>query len=148
MAQDLACYETRPPCALGDFGAAELALGHAIPAALAELYRLANGLRGPTNAGFLYPLIETQDGETASAVSLTLSLRAETWQPKFWRGAVAFGDNGVGATWGIDVETGSVFEWTPEDGEEVTPVNSTIRELWAKTKEWYDQVSRGRAPHA
>jgi hypothetical protein len=135
MSFDIFKYQHGAPCSSDEFEQAQGELGHRLPDALVEVYTQANGFNGPTGAAFLYPLISTT--KATSAVSHTLYLRSDPVQPEFWAHCIAFGDFGVGGYWGIEVTTQRIFEWWPEDGDEITYIESSINELWRKKEAWY-----------
>lgn len=141
MTIDISSYIHGEPCAESDFKNAAHVLGHPLPEELVRIYEMADGFRGPTNAAFLYPLINPQPFNQETAVGFTQYLRTDPSQPHFWRNAIAFGDYGVGATWGININSGEVFEWWPEDGEETTVLGTSILEVFADKKKWYDELA-------
>ena len=141
MSFDINKYPNGGPCSAAEIEQASQMLGHSLPGELTVIYSLANGLRGPTNTAFLYPLVAPNHLNQTTAVSFTEYLRSDPIQPSFWKSAIAFGDYGVGATWGIRVEDGQIFEWWPEDGEEVTIVGSSILQVWAEKEKWYEELA-------
>ena len=134
---DLSKYAHGAPCSPEDIEQAQVELGHRLPDSLVVVYLQANGFNGPTGAPFLYPLVSTTTA--TSAVSHTLYLRSDPIQPDFWSHCIAFGDFGVGGYWGIDINTQRVFEWWPEDGDEITYIESSINELWSEKEAWYEK---------
>jgi len=119
---------------------AEKSLGQTVPAELISVYRIANGFLGPTNAAFLYPLLSPQSFNDQTAVAFTLELRADEFQPSFWDRAIVFGDAGMMPCWGIEVDSGRIFEWWPEHGDEITYLDTSMVQLWAQKKAWYDEI--------
>lgn len=140
MSFDITGFTRGAPCSEAEFDQAEELLGHSLLSELLKLYKIANGFRGPTNAAFLYPLLNKQTFNKGTTVQLTLYLRNDPSQPQFWNRAVAFGDDGVGATWGINLETEEIFEWWAEDGEEVSDLGFSVTNVWAAKCRWYDEV--------
>lgn len=141
MTFDILAYPHGSPIQEAEIRDAEKALGHAVPGELLSLYRVANGFRGPTNAAFLYPLLSPQAFNDQTAVALTLGLRAEAGQNSVWDRAIMFGDPGMMPCWGIEADSGRLFEWWPEDGDEITFLNCSVLELWAQKKAWYDELN-------
>lgn len=141
MTFDILAFPHGSPVHDAEIREAEKALGHAVPEELLSVYRVANGFRGPTNAAFLYPLLSPQPFNDQTAVALTLGLRAEANQPSFWDRAIMFGDPGMMPCWGIEADSGRLFEWWPEDGDEITYLDGSILQLWARKEAWYDEVT-------
>ena len=140
MSFDIYAFTHGDPCGTDEFEQAEKSLGHMLPPELVRIYKLANGFRGPTNAAFLYPLQEGQSFNQETAVGLTRFFRQDPGHSELWKRAVAFGDFGIGATWGINIDTNQVFEWWPDDGEQIIELGTSIFDVWGKKKEWYDKV--------
>jgi len=141
MMFDIFAFPHGSPIQEAEIREAEKALGHAVPEELLSIYRVANGFRGPTNAAFLYPLLSPQAFNDQTAVVLTLGLRTEAIAPGIWDRAVNFGDPGMMPCWGIEVDSGKLFEWWPEDGNEVTYLGGSILQLWNRKQAWYDEIS-------
>lgn len=146
MTFDILTFPHGAPIQETEIREAEIALGHAVPAELLAVYRVANGFRGPTNAAFLYPLLTPQAFNDQTAVALTLALREEGIQPSFWDRAIMFGDPGMMPCWGIEVDSARLFEWWPEDGEEIAYLDRSILQLWCEKKAWYDEITNQTNP--
>ena len=82
--------EVRSAFSNGDFGApatleaiatAERLLGHELPLQVRNLYLEFDGFHGPTNAPFLFPVLERPRPGAESLVTYTLFFRGEDYFP-------------------------------------------------------------------
>lgn len=141
MSFEIQRYKHGNPCSAQELERAELALGHPLPEELKKIYTIANGLSGPTEASFLYPLFAENYPNSTTAVNFTMFLRTDPMFPKLWLRAIAFGNGGGTATWGINIDNGQIFEWYPQDGDEITVLGTSIFEVWSKEEKLYAQSS-------
>jgi hypothetical protein len=120
-----------PACTDLDIALAEKRLGHRLPSLVADMYRSFDGIRGPTNAQFLYPLNKAPSETSASLVDHTLFLRGEDYFPSFLKRAVAIGDMGTGPCWLILLdEPTKVALWDGEWGEDYERLDGSIVDVW------------------
>ena len=124
-----------PPVTREQMGAAELSLGHRLPATLKQHYAEYDGFKGPTDTSFLYSLEDL--------VKTTLWLRGEGYFPDFIQRSVALGDDGTGAYWLIDIEQpDKVIDWDAEmEGEEHVVLGGNLAEEWIARKTMYDDAA-------
>lgn len=126
-----------PPCTENDLRRAELALSAPLPPALRSLYAAFDGFRGPTNAGFFWPLFG-RDG----LVDRNLIYRDEPFPIEWTSQCIFFGDYGCGAMWGIKWDLpNSVIAWDPEFGTDFDVVGCSPFETWRAEKQRYDALA-------
>src|SRR4051794_6336330 len=94
----------RAPATPEEIAESERLLGHRLPPQLRDLYLDFNGFQGPTNAPFLFPLLERLSAGGQSLVAYTLFFRGEDYFPEWVQRAIALGDNGTGIAWFLLVE--------------------------------------------
>ena len=122
---------------------AERQLGHHLPSQLRELYLSFNGFQGPTNAPFLFPLLERPGPSGESLVTYTLFLRGEGYFPNWVQRAIAFGENGTGAAWLMIIdESDRLVRWDAE-WEDYEAVDGSLLEAWKEEKALYDSLRPG-----
>ncbi|HEX4793150.1 MAG TPA: SMI1/KNR4 family protein [Humisphaera sp.] len=111
-------------------------LAQEIPPTLQEIYRAFNGLRGTTNAGFLWPLFGDQ-----GMVPYNTFIRQQEFSPSWISDVIFFGGNGIGDYWGINVKRPSkVLAWRPIDGEEFEIAGRSIIDVWEKEQHSYESL--------
>lgn len=111
-------------------------LSQELPPPLQELYLAFDGLRGPTNAAFLWPLFG-HDG----LVSYNIFVRRENYAPSWIGTVIFFGGDGVGDYWGIEVSAPHrILSWRPIDLEEFDVAGTSIIEVWKNKQQEYDSV--------
>lgn len=129
MIPDIEVLTRGPACPESHILAAEQALGLRLPAQLRRAYLDVDGFLGPTRARFLYPLACRTAFSPVTLQTLTLILRSLPESAPLWRDAVAFGDYGIGSTWGMTA-AGRIFEWWPQDGAEAFYLDVDLQVLW------------------
>ena len=137
-----------PPCSDGDIRRANADLGEPLPSVLQELYRAFNGFRGPTNAGFFWPLFASPKNPTG-LVQMNRFLREYAHDP-FPQDIVSqclfFGDDGIGAQWGFKKDlAGKIIKWDARWGKDFEVVGDGPLEAWVGEKENYDRIERGES---
>jgi hypothetical protein len=139
-------YAMGASCTPEDIAAAERQLGHALPPVVAELYREMDGFLGPTNAQFMYPLLQDRtNASRSSLVGMTLFLRSEDF-PGFLGRAVAIGDAGTGPFWLVFLdEPDKVALWDAEWGDDLEWLEGGLLDVWLKEKALYDRLMNERA---
>ena len=119
---------------------AERLLGHELPSQLRSLYIEFDGFRGPTNAPFLFPVLERPGPRGESLVTYTLFFRSEPYFPAWLQQAIVLGDNGTGAAWFMLLNEGCrIVRWDSE-WEEYEAVTGSLLDAWRKEKEFYDSL--------
>jgi hypothetical protein len=127
-----------PPCSPEQIEEASRKLALRFPDALRSLYLAFDGLRGPTNAAFLWSL--------AKVVDQNLFVREEEWAPSWLRRVIIFGDDGIGGTigiqWAIDPDhTDQIIEWCLGSLSDRPIGGSTVFEVWRREQERYDEAA-------
>jgi hypothetical protein len=117
---------------------AERVLGHELPSQVRNLYLEFNGFHGPTNAPFLFPVLERPGPSGESLVTYTLFFRGEDYFPDWLQHAIVLGDNGTGTAWFVLLnEDCRVVRWDAE-WEEYESVDGSLLDAWRREKEFYD----------
>jgi hypothetical protein len=130
----------RPAASLGAIAEAERLLGHELPPQIKSLYLEFDGFKGPTDAPFLFPVLERPGGRGESLVTYTLFFRGEGYFPAWVQDAVVLGDNGTGAAWFILLkEESQLVRWDAE-WEEYEPVEGSLLDAWYKEKAMYESL--------
>lgn len=137
---DLGALETGQPCTEREIIDAERILGFSLPQELRNVYLSVNGFAGPSEARFLYPLTRRESFSLVTMLRLTQVLRGLPEAASLWRAAVAFGDYGIGSTWGMTAE-GRVFEWWPQDGAEPFFLDVSLQQLWSERSKLFDSLT-------
>jgi len=140
LMSDLEVLETGQPCTEREILDAESILGFSLPQELRNAYLSANGFTGPSDARFLYPLSRRESFSLVTMLGLTQVLRGLPEASSLWRCALAFGDYGIGSTWGMTAE-GRVFEWWPQDGAEPFFLDVPLHQLWAERSKLFSPIS-------
>ena len=113
---------------------AERLLGHDLPPQLKLLYSVFDGFDGPTDAPFLFPLLDRPAPRGESLVTYTLFLRGEGYFPTWVQNAVALGHDGTGTAWffllGLENQ---LVVWNTE-WEEYEVVDGNLLDAWCKAK--------------
>lgn len=119
----------------------EQALGHALPDQLRSLYLAFDGFQGPTDANFLFPVLEQATSGSESLLTYTQFFRGEDYFPEWLQRAIAVGENGTGATWFMLLEEGErLVRWDAE-WEEYEEVEGTLLDAWIAERKLYESVS-------
>lgn len=119
----------------------EQALGHALPDQLHSLYLEFDGFQGPTDANFLFPVLERATPGSESLLTYTQFFRGEDYFPSWLQKAVAVGDNGTGTTWFILLEAPErLVRWDAE-WEEYEEVEGSLLDAWIAERKLYESVS-------
>jgi hypothetical protein len=133
----------RAPATSEEVAEAERLLGHLLPPQLRELYLEFNGFQGPTNAPFLFPLLERPGPRGKSLVTYTLFFRGEDYFPEWVQRAIALGDNGTGTAWFMLVDEGDrLVRWDAE-WEEYETVEGSLLDAWVREKALYESFRPG-----
>ena len=140
LMSDLEVLESGRPCTEREILDAECMLGFSLPTELRNAYLNANGFTGPSEARFLSPLARREAFSFVTMLRLTQVLRRLPTAASLWNAAVAFGDYGIGSTWGMTSE-GRVFEWWPEDGDEPFFLDVSLQQLWSERSKLFDSLS-------
>lgn len=127
-----------PPCTEADIRRAEQALGEPLPPVLRELYLAFDGFRGPTEAGFFWPLFATE-----GFVEMNLFYRGDDLFPQeLVTRCMFFGEGGGGPQWGIKLDLpGKVIKWNASWGTDFEIVGDAPLDVWQQEKELYDSLS-------
>jgi hypothetical protein len=126
------------PCTQADIRRAETALGETLPPVLRELYLAFDGFRGSTDAAFFWFLFGRE-----GLVEMNLFFRGDELFPQeLVTQCLFFGDNGVGAQWGLKRDLpGKVILWDAEWGEDFEVVGDSPLEVWRTEKQVFDSLS-------
>ena len=137
-------YRIGAPCKDEELARAEIQLGHPLPSVIRELYREMNGFFGPTDASFLFPLLDdVGDPGQQSLVGYTLFLRSEDYFPRFLANAVAVGDDGTGPMWLVFLDQPQrVALWDGEWGDDVQWLEGSLLDVWLKAKAMYEGMQK------
>ena len=128
------------PATPDDLQRAEGELGEPIPPVLRDLYLAFDGFLGPTNAQFLWPLF-AENG----LVRFNNFLRAgDEFPHEFVSSCIFFGDEGIGAMWGIKRDLpDAIILWDAEWGEDYEIVGSSPLDDWTRSKRDYEGLLNG-----
>ncbi len=133
----------RPAASHEAIAEAERLLGHELPPQIKSLYLEFDGFEGPTNAPFLFPVLERPGARGESLVTYTLFFREEDYFPAWVQEAVVLGDNGTGAAWFILLnKENQLVRWDAE-WEEYEPVEGNLLDAWCKEKAMYESLDPG-----
>jgi hypothetical protein len=133
----------RAPVTLEQIAEAERLLGHQLPTQLRSLYLAFDGFQGPTNAPFLFPLLDRPGPRGESLVTYTLFFRGEDYFPSWVQRAIALGDSGTGTAWFMLVDEGDrLVRWDAE-WEEYETVEGNLLDAWCKEKALYESFRPG-----
>lgn len=133
----------RAPATSEEIAEAERLLGHHLPRQLRELYLAFNGFLGPSNAPFLFPLLERPGPHGESLVTYTLFFRGEGYFPDWVQRAIAVGDNGTGAAWFMLIDKGNHLVQWDAGWEEYEFIDGSLLDAWIKEKALYGSFCQG-----
>ncbi len=131
------------PAAPETIAEAERLLGHQLPEPVRSLYLEFDGFQGPTNAHFLFPILDRPASGGESLVTYTKFFRSESYFPAWLQHALALGDNGTGATWFILLDQDNrLVRWDAE-WEEYEVVEGSLLDAWIAERKLYGSIQAG-----
>lgn len=126
-----------PPAEAADLLRAESILGEPIPASLKEFYLAFDGFRGPTNAGFFWPIF----GFPGLVRSNRFLRDDELFPHELVTQCLFFGDNGCGPLWGFKQDLpGKVIQWDVRWGLDFEIAGDCPLDVWRAEKHMYDSL--------
>jgi len=116
----------------------ERGLACKLPPDVRAAYVESDGLLGPLNCYFLYPLYENRGQQIFSMNKL----KEEDWFPDTLKSLAILGDDGCGNLVCYDSVGHDAVIWNPADGDWIQERRATVTEIWSIIRDWYKETEQ------